>query len=396
VSESAAPVVLVYWGRRGGGARYTYEIARAFTKLADRRTVVSLNADNELLPLFRQLPGEHLTLDIRTFSGTAAWPAIVPGPWSFGQWCRRGFGADARVIVTMGNPLSFPLAIALRSARMSFTHVVHDAVPHPGEASQLMMRSVRWACRLALHVVCLSEPVRAQIISDWGIRAERTSVVPHAAFYADEALQQAGKALTAGADTADSGNGGSGRPFNVLFLGRIVAYKGIGLLLDAWAEVQGTNPRDRPLHLTIAGEGDLSAWRAQIAAAPSLTVDNRWLSDARIVDLVRTSDLVVLPYLEASQSGVIGIAHAFHVPVVCTNVGGLGAQADRANGDTVVPPDVRALAQAIRNAVTRTTGAPGTLPRVTDPSAPDAIPTWRQTALALAAGLGAPALGRAK
>ncbi len=350
-TDDHEPVILVYWGIRGGGARYTYEIARAFVELADRKVIVSLNAHNELFPLFQQLGSERVHINMQTFSGPAsilkrakAWFGIVPNPWSFGRWCRKHGGPNVRVIITMGNPLSFPMALALRAARVPFTHVVHDATPHPGESSNLMVISIRWASRLAQSVVALSENVRTQIISEWHLSPTKVSVVPHGPFYAAEAAK-----ATRDLDRA------SGSELQVLFLGRIVAYKGIGLLLDAWSVVSSKNST---AHLTIAGDGDLAPYAEKIASAQQLTIDNRWLSDADIIDHITNADILVLPYLEASQSGVIGIAHSFGVPVVCTDVGGLAQQVDPTNGDIVVQPKANEIAEAIRTVSTFQTHGP--------------------------------------
>ena len=337
-------VVLVYWGIRGGGARYTYEVARALAESGDRNVVVSLNAANELLPLFREL-APRVAVDRRAFGGSPrsrakAWLGLIPGPWSFGSWCRRTAGRDARVIVTMGNPLSLPMALTLRAARMSFTHVVHDARPHPGENSRLMVTSIRWAARLASSLVALSENVRAQMIDSWGVETTRITIIPHGPFYAKEAKVARSRA---GERTSPTGS-------NVLFLGRIAEYKGIGLLLDAWSLVTGPDAR-----LTIAGHGDLSPWAGQLKTATNVVTDNRWLSDADIVRHISSADVLVLPYLEASQSGVIGIAHSFGVPVVCTDVGGLADQADPANGDIVVEGAAQAIVTAVEEVLARPT-----------------------------------------
>jgi glycosyltransferase involved in cell wall biosynthesis len=58
--------------------------------------------------------------------------------------------------------------------------------------------------------------------------------------------------------------------------------------------------------------------------------------------------VVVLPYVEATQSGVIPVAYSFGKPVVATTVGGLPAQVDDGKTGYLVPPrDERALADAV-------------------------------------------------
>lgn len=330
-------MILTYWGIRGGGARYTFELARAMADLDDTLVVVSLNAANELLDQFEELERQdRVTLDRRQFSGTRsarAWIGVLPGPWSFGAWAKQTGG---HVIVTMGNPLSFPMALTLRFSGVLFTHVVHDAVRHPGERSGLMHRSVRWAARLAANIVCLSNGVRDEVVANWRIPLARTSVIPHGPFYAEEAAIRRAGALSLSRDPSEQ---------QVLFLGRILPYKGLHLLLDAWEIIAPEFPLAR---LLIAGEGPLSSYREQFARSHRTEVCNRWLSDDELQQFMAASDVVVLPYVEASQSGVIGIAHSFGVPVVATTVGGLGDQLQSGNGDVAVSPNAGAIGDALR------------------------------------------------
>lgn len=330
-------MILTYWGIRGGGARYTFELARAMGDLDDTRVVVSLNAENELLDQFEELERQgRVTLDRRHFSGkrsARAWIGVVPGPWSFGAWAKQTGG---HVIVTMGNPLSFALALTLWCSRVPFTHVVHDAVRHPGERSGLMHRSVRWAARLAANVVCLSSGVRDEVVANWRIPLARTSVIPHGPFYAEEAAALRLNQLPSNGQSDER---------QVLFLGRILPYKGLGLLLHAWKEIEIEFPL---AVITLAGDGDFAPHREQFQRLNRAHLQNRWLADRDIQALMAKADLLVLPYTEASQSGVIGIAHSFGVPVLATDVGGLATQIDSPHGDLVVRPTVEALAQGLR------------------------------------------------
>jgi glycosyltransferase involved in cell wall biosynthesis len=103
----------------------------------------------------------------------------------------------------------------------------------------------------------------------------------------------------------------------VLFVGRIKKYKGLDLLAKAWPLV--LSPQKS---LTVAGRGAIPHDLKKVGA----TLINEWLSNSEIEDLIRKSNLVVLPYVEASQSGIIAIAHSLSTPVVVTPVGGLADQ----------------------------------------------------------------------
>jgi len=85
-----------------------------------------------------------------------------------------------------------------------------------------------------------------------------------------------------------------------------------------------------------------------------MQIINKWLTNSEIENLVNKSNLVVLPYIEASQSGVIAIAHSLSTPVVVTPVGGLVDQViEGENGLIAADVTPKALAMAIDVALAR-------------------------------------------
>lgn len=131
------------------------------------------------------------------------------------------------------------------------------------------------------------------------------------------------------------------RPY-LLFFGRIDKYKGIGNLLRAYKPVS-----DTALPLIIAGGGMLSNAEKELASSTqNVTLINRYIHDGEMKWLFAHSAAVVLPYIEATQSGVIPIAYAYGKPVIVSNVSGLTQFVqDRETG--FVAKDIAALTKAI-------------------------------------------------
>jgi glycosyltransferase involved in cell wall biosynthesis len=106
----------------------------------------------------------------------------------------------------------------------------------------------------------------------------------------------------------------------VTLTGRLDKYKGIDLFLDAAGYFQAHN---FAVQFVLAGRGDLTEYQAKIDALTNITVINRFLSNDEVDDLITNSFVVALPYIDASQSGVIPIAYYNGCPVIVSNVGGL-------------------------------------------------------------------------
>ena len=137
----------------------------------------------------------------------------------------------------------------------------------------------------------------------------------------------------------------------LLFFGFIREYKGLEYLLRSIPLLL----RELPIHLVIAGEvwGDPTPYTELIR---SLGIDshvsffNQYVPNEEVSVLFDAADLVVIPYVSATQSGVVQLAFAFDKPVVVGNVGGLPeAVEDGRTGYLISPRSSEAIAQAVTN-----------------------------------------------
>jgi len=131
----------------------------------------------------------------------------------------------------------------------------------------------------------------------------------------------------------------------ILFFGRIESYKGLEYLIGAEPLITREIPNTK---IIIAGRGNFSKYRKLIKNTKSFEIYNEFIPDKQVAELFQKAKIVVLPYIEASQSGIIPIAYAFKKPVVVTNVGCIPEVVDDGVTGFIVPPrDVNALANAI-------------------------------------------------
>lgn len=137
-----------------------------------------------------------------------------------------------------------------------------------------------------------------------------------------------------------------------LFFGLIRDYKGLDLLLDAWASLKKEKGFENR-KLLVAGEFYTSKepYMNQIA---DLGLQNDVLFHARFIpdDEVRyyfsAADCVVQPYKSATQSGVTQIAYQFCTPMIVTDVGGLAEIVPHERVGYVCPPTIEGVAEALK------------------------------------------------
>ena len=135
----------------------------------------------------------------------------------------------------------------------------------------------------------------------------------------------------------------------MLFFGLVRAYKGLDLLLDAFAKVKYEL---KDLQLIVAGEfyEDEDKYFAQIEAnglKDRVVVKNEFVADGDLRKYFGVADLIVQPYRTATQSGVTQVAFHFEKPCLVTNVGGLGEIIHDGKMGYAVDPQVDAIANSM-------------------------------------------------
>lgn len=136
-----------------------------------------------------------------------------------------------------------------------------------------------------------------------------------------------------------------------LFFGLIRDYKGLDLLLDAWALLRQRNAV-AGRKLIVAGEfyASREKYAEQIrrnGLGDEVILHDRFIPDAEVGNYFSAADLLVLPYRSATQSGVTQIAYQFDLPMVVTDVGGLPEIVPDGRVGLVVQPEGRSIADAL-------------------------------------------------
>jgi glycosyltransferase involved in cell wall biosynthesis len=225
--------------------------------------------------------------------------------------------------------------VASSRRRATIALTVHDPRPHEGRDSVIAARLApfrRYIRNAAHHIFVHGAYCRAEFLAVDGKPGQPVHLTHHGA------IMQRNDALQA----VETGN----RPSTALMFGRMEVYKGIGVLLGALELLasRGIHARVR-----IAGSGpELDRLATRFSRLDNVFVDNRFVPSAELIDAILASDYVVLPYLDATQSGVVAAALGNARFVIASAVGGIpDVVCDGVNGLLVPPGDIAALAQAL-------------------------------------------------
>jgi len=127
----------------------------------------------------------------------------------------------------------------------------------------------------------------------------------------------------------------------LLFFGYVRKYKGLDTLIDAMPAIVKKNPAAR---LLIVGEFYDSPEKyykliESLGMKDYVKVVQRFVPNEEVGKYYLMSNLVILPYREATQSGVLNISYGFKKPVVVTNVGGLAEDVVEGKTGFIIKPD---------------------------------------------------------
>jgi glycosyltransferase involved in cell wall biosynthesis len=217
--------------------------------------------------------------------------------------------------------------------------VAENVVSHEGRWIDFWL--TKFALSVADRFLVLSQVVEKQVNQLFpSIKVFRSTLPVYDCYAAPQQLTQA---------EAQAKLGLSGKKV-VLFFGYVRQYKGLMNLIEAMPIVRKEIPN---AHLLVVGEfyDDPKPYRdaiARLGLSDAVTIVAEYVPNEEVHRYYSAANVVVLPYNEATQSGILSIAFGFAKPVIATNVGGLAELIDDGATGYVVPPhDSTALALAI-------------------------------------------------
>ncbi len=258
-------------------------------------------------------------------------PALLAQPFMFLQFLYLFF--THRAIVLHIN-YTYPwLTVIYPFLRWKFkvVHTLHDVQPHFGEEKLRNRLGIMAVIRYADVIIVHGKALKRRLVEDLGVSEQRVMVIPHG--HMEYTTRFGDKEIAE-------------EPYTVLFAGRILPYKGLNYLLEAFERVLKEVPEAR---LIIAGRGNIKPYKDAIKKLKgAVEVHNRVVTDVELANFFRRASIVVVPYVEGSQSGPLITGCTFGKAVIATRVGSFSEIIeDGINGVLVEPADVEQLASAI-------------------------------------------------
>lgn len=296
---------------RGGIANYNMELATSFTEIG---TVQILNFTTMYPEIFFPGTSQFLTQPKKVdIDSERVLSSINPFNWYAVARCIQVQKPKA-VIFQWWNPFFAPayffITRQIAQKNIPVIFICHNVIPH--EATVFDQMLLRLAFRNVDRFVTQSQEEKQKLL-DFSPGAT-VSVNVHPGY---ERFPFPAPEFVPPVQLPDA-------ELVLLFFGLIREYKGVIYLLQAIPQVKECID----IHLIIAGEFYDSPFEyynliETLNIESNVTVVNRYVPDKEVGWYFQQADLVVLPYVSATQSGIIPLAYHFLKPVIATRVGGL-------------------------------------------------------------------------
>ena len=233
----------------------------------------------------------------------------------------------------------FLTAFLPKSDRKKIVFITENVISHEANSVDKLLTKI--GLKHAQCFLALSEAVEKHLLSWFDKRVFRSALPIYDFYRMDDQLTSAQARSQFGFEADD---------IVFLFFGLIRKYKGLDLLIKAFAAIAERHPK---VKLLVVGDFYEPAepyfdLLRQFQLGDRVHMENRYIPDNEVGRYFQACDAVVLPYRSATQSGILSMAYGFRKPVIVTNVGELGALvAEGQTGIVVEKPEVELLAESL-------------------------------------------------
>ncbi|MDI2090332.1 glycosyltransferase family 4 protein [Commensalibacter oyaizuii] len=299
--------ILVWqWGRRGAGPKIAVEFSNALRSVVNSNVYLSLSTHAEIIAQNSSFKND---IPVKTYQSIGGYlKRVVQSPLLMIYLYKKIKNLKISLaICTMPGPLDLLMVATLKLLRIPCVVIIHDVYPHPGDGYIGQHFLQNQLIKQSSLVVTFSQYIYEKILSENIVNQNKVIAGWHPAFsYSAQKNYEKSR----------------GKEVRLLNFGRLLFYKGLDLLDESLKKISS----NQPYIMRIVGYGPQTVVLDRLNEHPNVVVENRWVPENEIADLMEWADVVILPYREASQSGIAATALAFGKPILITNVGGLAEQ----------------------------------------------------------------------
>lgn len=327
-------VLINYLGRKGGGCLDSYESALGFMK-NDMEVIAIVSAYSENIEMWRSLPLKEL-IEVKTYQDKISF--VYRTIWFL---LSERYRIKKRVSKLHFDFMYCPMLTLWAGFLNKIIDtrkiiVNHDPIPHSGEKNRFIQKLSESAYGDADAILVHSKLFQEYVEKTY---KKECCYIPLGRHNLYKTVEQKRSIIQYQPDT-----------WKFLFFGRISRYKGLDILAGAYKRLWQER---KDIECIVAGNGDFSPYQEAYEDMENVRILNQWIADEEIESLFQAEKLVVvLPYLDATQSGVALVAMDYGIPVIATNTGGLSEQiVDGETGILIKPGNVEELYMAMKKII---------------------------------------------
>ncbi|MFC1731939.1 glycosyltransferase family 4 protein [candidate division KSB1 bacterium] len=206
----------------------------------------------------------------------------------------------------------FPILFKMFGHKVFYT--AHDVLPHDKD-NFILRITFKLIYKISNAIVVHTEFIKSRIVKEFNIKPDKILVVKHGVYQIKE-NKNIDQSIARNKLKINS------KDLIILFFGRITKYKGLNLLLEAYKQLK----KEYPVKLIIAGKPS-DSYKKELSNLIEKYQDGTILFNIGFIEeddmeiLFKSADVTVLPYFEASQSGVLFMSYAFGIPVIGPDIG---------------------------------------------------------------------------
>lgn len=320
--------------------KYTFSLARVLKKSGVDIVVCGISTDNyesyfdcEIINIFNAYSSLNNPLS-KIISYRNSWESVF-------EYCIKQKVDIVHVQWYIFSPFDFYYHEKLRKNGVKVVTTIHDLLPFNSKFYDKYFHKKIYS--KADKVITQAKMNITELVSNFEVAQERIEYIPHGHYmeFAEKATREESfVALDLPKDRKI-----------ILFFGQIKKVKGVDVLLEAMGEVVKEHPNALCLIAGKVWKDDFSIYQEIIdrkKLASNVRLDIKFIDDNDIKFYFNAADIVVLPYRQIYQSGVVLLAYAYEKPVIATTEGEfLSLIKDKETGLLVSSGDYDALSEAI-------------------------------------------------